>query len=134
MCSTLKRHRKTIAIALLAAGALVGCQANVPPSMSKVNNTPLPIDDAMQRRDWDRSVAYYPNGDTVGGGTGYMFQTHETVTDPYRRVVDPAVSSMNMVLLPIGVFVNTPFKPQVAQGEMLPPTYTAQPVLPAGAD
>jgi hypothetical protein len=116
--------------ALSLSGMIAGCQRNVPPSMEKVNNAPLANDDAINKRDWEKTTSYYGNGDTIAGGTGYMFQTHETVTDPYRRIVDPTISSMNMVLLPIGVFVNSPFQPQVVQGEMIPPSYTAQPPLP----
>jgi len=129
MCSIRKNHRM-IVVAALTLGGLVGCQANVPPTMSKVNSTPVVVDDAMQKRDWDRSTAYYANGDTVAGGTGYMFQIHETIPEEWRRLADPVVTTMNIVLLPVGVFVNSPFKTQVYQGEMLPPSYTAQPPLP----
>ena len=134
MCSTRKLHRMMITGALSLSGMLcainAGCQRNIPPTMEKVNNTPLAPDDAIAKRDWQQTTSYYGNGDTTAGGTGYMFQTHETIPDGWRRIVDPTISSMNMVLLPIGVFVNTPFGPQVAQGEMIPPTYTAQPPLP----
>ena len=81
-------------------------------------------------REWDRSTMYYPNGDTVAGGTGYMFQTHETIPEPYRRIVEPAVATLNMALLPVGVFVNSPFTSQVYQGVILPPTHHAMPPLP----
>src|SRR5690242_1233387 len=114
MCSIRNGVRAFVLWGLAAAGAILagGCQANVPPSQERLNNAALLVDEAMQKRDWDRSVAYYANGDTVAGGTGYMFQTHETIPDPYRRVVDPAVTTGNIVALPVGVFVNTPFKPQ----------------------
>src|SRR5947208_4697687 len=115
MCSIRKTQEwlGRAALTLAAAGSVMamlgGCQANVPAGVEPVQNKPLIIDEAMQRREWDRSVAYYPNGDTVAGGTGYMFQTHETIPDGWRRVADPLVSVMNIGLLPVGIFVNSPF-------------------------
>jgi hypothetical protein len=117
-------------LSILSAAALLGCQPTRPNGVERVNNAPLIVDEAMQRRDWDRSTAYYANGDTVADGTGYMYETHETIPDPWRRVVDPAVASLNIALLPVGVFLNSPFVPQTYQGAILPPTYTAVPPLP----
>ena len=73
---------------------MVGCQKTIPNTAVKLNSTPLIIDDAMQMRDWDKEVCYYGNGDTVAGGTGYMFQTHETIPENWRWLVDPAVATM----------------------------------------
>jgi hypothetical protein len=115
---------------VVAAAVMGGCQANVPNSTERLNNSPLIVDEAMQAREWDRSTAFYANGDTVSGGTGYMFHTHETIPDGYRRVIEPGVAAMNIGLLPVGVFVNTPFKPQVQQGAIIPPTHSAMPPLP----
>src|SRR5688500_1034080 len=130
MCSTPKRSFLAVA-GVLAASVLFGCQPNVPNSVERLNNSPLIVDEAMQQRsDWERSTSYYANGDTVADGTGYMFQTHETIPDPYRRVVEAPVAAMNIGLLPVGVFVNSPFKPQVYQGVITPPTHHAMPPLP----
>ena len=130
MCSTPKRSFLAVACALTAS-ALLGCQTNVPNAVERLNNSPLIVDEAMQQRgDWDRSTAYYANGDTVAGGTGYMFQTHETIPDPYRRFVESPVAAMNIALLPVGIFVNSPFKSQVYQGVIIPPTHNAMPPLP----
>src|SRR6185369_5229270 len=98
MCSTPKSVRNRSILALGFTGAILaglGCQATVPPRADKLNNPPLIVDEAMQRREWDRSISHYPNGDTVAGGTGYFLQTHETITDPYRRIADPIVASGN---------------------------------------
>ncbi len=110
---------------------IVGCQRNIPNTAVKLNSTPLIIDDAMQTRDWDKQVCYYGNGDTVAQGTGYMFQTHETVPEDWRRLADPAVATMNELLMPVGMFVNNAFKnDQVYQGDIVPESYTTQPPLP----
>jgi hypothetical protein len=119
-----------IGASLLTAATMLGCQANVPPGVERLNNSPLIVDEAMQRREWDRSASYYPNGDTVADGTGYMFHTHETIPDGWRRVVEPGVATLNFALLPIGVFLESPFVPQTYQGVITPPTHTAMPPLP----
>src|SRR4051812_6349056 len=101
MCSIRKSVKFCTGVGvLLAAMGLGGCQANVPNSPDPLNKSPLIVDEAMQRREWDPSISYYANGDTVSGGTGYMFQTHETMPGYSRRVVDPAMAVTNIVLLP----------------------------------
>jgi len=110
---------------------LAGCQKTIPNTAVKLNSTPLIIDDAMQKRDWDKEVCYYGNGDTVAGGTGYMYQTHETIPENWRWLADPAVATMNEMLLPVGIFVTNSFSNnQVYQGEIVPESYTTQPPLP----
>ena len=121
---------KVAMLALVGIGALAGCQANVPAPVERLNDTPLVVDDAMQRREWDRSTVYYGNGDTIAGGTAYMFQVHETMPNWSRRAADPLVATTNFLLLPVGVFVNSPFDAEAYQGAVIPPTHTAQPVLP----
>jgi hypothetical protein len=110
---------------------MVGCQRIVPPpTVSPVNTTPVVVDDAMKYRDWDRSTSYYQNGGTVAGGTAYLWQTHETIPEGWQRYTDVPVSLANIVSMPVGLFVDSPFKPQVYRGEAVPPTYTANPPLP----
>ena len=74
-----------IGASLLTAATMLGCQAKVPEGVERLNNAPLIVDEAMQKREWDRSTSYYPNGDTVADGTGYMFETHETIPDGWFR-------------------------------------------------
>src|SRR5688500_17907723 len=110
---------------------IAGCQGishEQPPA--PVNDTPLVVDEAMQIRDWDRSTNYYANGATVAGGTGYVWETADWVSPGHRRFVDAPVAVLNFASMPVGLFVNSPFGKQVARGETVPPTYTAQPPLP----
>jgi hypothetical protein len=123
-------RKLVIGASLLTAATMLGCQAKVPEGVERLNNSPLIVDEAMQKREWDRSTSFYPNGDTVADGTAYMFETHETIPDPWRRVVEPGVATLNMALLPIGVFLESPFVPQTYQGAIIPPTHTAMPPLP----
>jgi len=134
MFSTPDGRRKLLvgcAAMAVSAMSMVGCQRIIPQTAVKLNSTPLIVDDAMQKRDWDKSVCYYGNGDTVAGGTGYMFQTHETIPEDWRRLTDVPVATMNALLLPVGIFVNNAFvNNQVYQGDIVPESYTTQPPLP----
>jgi hypothetical protein len=122
---------KNLAMLTLGLAALAGCQRTVPPrATSPVSNAPLLIDEAMEHRDWDRSTSIYANGDTVAGGTGYLWQTHETVPEGDRRYTDVPVAFANIVCMPVGVFFESPWGKQVYHGENVPPTYTAMPPLP----
>src|SRR5688572_16554704 len=116
------------ALALSAAAGCQGVSRNQP--LAPVNNTPLVVDEAMQVRDWDRSTNYYANGATVAGGTGYLWEVSDNANAGHRRLLDAPVAVLNMVSMPVGVFVNSPFERQVVRGETVPPTYTAQPPLP----
>ena len=98
--------------------------------MSPVNNPRLTLDDATQMRNYDQSTSYYPSGATVAGGTGYLWQTHETIPDGYRRYTDVPVATTNILELPVGVFIESPWEKEIYRGEPVPPTYTAQPRLP----
>src|SRR5688572_18781243 len=99
------RNGCVIAIVLAAATLAAGCQRIVPPpTRAPVNNTPLVVDEAMQVREHDRSTAYYANGATVAGGTGYLWQTHEAVKPGHRRFVEAPVAALNIVSMPVGVF------------------------------
>ena len=116
-----------MALAMSAAGCQ-GVSKKYP--SAPVNNTPLVVDEAMQIRDWDRSTSHYANGATVAGGTAYCWETADWVNQGHRRFVDGPVATLNIVSMPVGLFVNSPFEKQVIHGEIVPPTYTGQPPLP----
>src|SRR3954447_1855585 len=109
MCS-IRNGCGVVRAAILGAAAMwvvgsAGCQSIVPPSqVSKVNDTPLVVDRAMEIRDFDRQTSHYANGSPVAGGTGYLWQNHETVPPGWRRLTEVPVAAANIVSLPVGVF------------------------------
>jgi hypothetical protein len=128
MCSIRKAAVFTLAVGLTV---FAGCQRVVPPAViSPVNNPPMAIDQATQIRNYDQSTSYYASGAAVAGGTGYLWQTHETIPDGYRRYTDVPVAAANIVSMPVGIFIESPWEKQLYRGESVPPTYTAQPPLP----
>ena len=132
MCST--RNGIRVALVLGIAG-IAGCQKDSPRSnLSPLNDTPLVIDDAMQsREDWERSSAFHPSGATVAGGTGYVWESGDSVPEEYRRLTEAPVAVLNFLSLPVGLFTNSPLKSQVARGEVVPPTFHANPPIPGNA-
>jgi len=129
------RNGCVLAVMLVAlAMSAVGCQGvskTYPPA--PVNNTPLVVDEAMQIRDWDRKTSYYANGATVAGGTAYCWETADWVKEGDRKLTDAPVATLNILSMPVGLFVNSPFEKQVIRGEVVPPSYTGQPPLPGAS-
>jgi hypothetical protein len=115
--------RRCVLPAALLAALLGGCaqkaqQAYTPP--------PLIIDGAMQRREWERSVAYYPNGDTR---FPMRTETPEDQNEYGLAAFDIVASMVETVALPFTYIFIPPFAPAVYRAEDVPPTYTAMPQM-----
>ena len=132
MCSTLDQPRSRTANALpllLLAGLLVGgCAQQVPQSYTP---PPLVVDAAMQRREADRSVSWYPNGDTVSGHNRFPFRTNVPAgsNDYVGAAYDIGASLAQTVALPFTYIFIPPFAPAVYHGEVIGPSYTAMPPM-----
>jgi hypothetical protein len=123
------------ALALLApALAGTGCTQQQAPGVTP--EKPMVVDAAMQRRDWERSAAWYPNGDTLAGVQRYPLRAgggNVGTPDYANAFYDLLASAGQTVVLPFTYLLVPPFAPQVFTGEPIPPTYTAIPdVTPPG--
>src|SRR5947207_2388741 len=113
MCSVLNpMSRRLTALALTGAslatvGALTGGCAKRQPERVEVNTTPLVIDEAMQRRDWDRSIAYYPNGAVIAGPTLFNYEPKRNQVGYSYFASDSLTFFVNIVLLPL-YYIRTP--------------------------
>jgi hypothetical protein len=84
----------------------------------------------MQRRQWERSVAYYPNGDTVSGYNRFPVRSDaEGRTEYGPALLDIGASAVQTVALPFTYLVIPPFSKAVYTGEQIGPTYTAMPQM-----
>src|SRR4051812_29191033 len=99
MCSILKRAAAVAAL-VGSSGLIGGCQRMTPPQPDRLKQTPLVVDGAMEHREWDRSTAYYANGDTIAGGIGYLYRTSDKLPQLWWRIADPFVATGNIVALP----------------------------------
>ena len=133
------------AVALLSVFS--GCAKQTYSSRPPLNEEPLTIDQAMQQRDWDRSTAYYQNGDVPSWSTGFAYRSQADARWKYY-FADYGAFAANLVTLPWtmyqeGTGTPTAWDPQdpnnpdtkegtgiVSAGDILPPTYTAVPALP----
>ena len=105
-----------------------GCAQQPPPPVATAQ--PMEIDAAMQRRDWERSAAWYPNGDTLAGVQRYPLRPQggpPGSPDYTNAAVDLATSFGQSIALPFTYLFVPPFAPQVFTGEGIPATYTAMP-------
>src|SRR4051794_39829680 len=118
-----------IALAIASLLPLTGCQFKQPPPQDRVNDIPLLVDEAMQKRDFERSTIVYPNGSAIAGSTGYMMETNSRIPYEATRATDPFVATGNILLLPITFPLSKPWKAREFSGAKVPPTYTAQPPL-----
>ena len=121
-----------IAIVATAAAFIGGCvpthQENVVPQ-----NTTLLVDPAMEVRDWQPVMAYYANGDTVAGPTGFSYRTDPNLPRWAGPLVDAPIFAAQAVALPVNLAVQDPCSRRVYTGATLEPTYTAMPPLPPPA-
>ena len=133
MFSCLERFRGLAAAGATVAGALaaaslVGCATE--PRPAPPPPPPMEIDAAMQRRDWERSAAWYPNGDTVSGVNRFPIRSKggSAATPDYANAaLDFGSSVAQTVALPFTYLVVPPFARATYTGENIPPTHTAMP-------
>ena len=142
MCSTrdrtptrnpFRRRLKPLPLLALtvAAGSLVGCAR---PAPRPYTPPPMLVDEAMQERDWERSVAYYPNGDTVSGHNRFPIRSDARIGESEYgdAAYDIGASLAQTVALPFTYIFIPPFAPAVYTGEQIGPSYTAMPPMRPG--
>ncbi len=122
---------QTVKLSCLAsaifAGAVAGCARQAEPP---ADPSPLVIDEAMQRRDWDRSVAYYGNGDTVGSPNRAPLKAQDTGVPILNGLMQPLAFVGNAFYLPVSYIFAPPGTETTYHGVQFEPTYTAVPPLP----
>src|SRR5581483_1878004 len=115
---------------LLASLAATGCvhrrDAHPFPTVEAVQP-----DEAMQRRDWAQSTATYPNGAVAAGPTEFQYETDTRLPVMQYNLAESATFLGNLVLLPYNLYKHPPDTVTVYHGEVVSPTSTAQPILPA---
>jgi hypothetical protein len=146
MCSCLERMRGRapaaicVRSAVLCAGALAvtfGAAGCAQKQQYAATPPPMVVDEAMQRRDWEPSVAYIPNGDTVAGVNRFPLRSAgyygEGGTPDYVGAAgDVGLSIAQTFALPFTYILVPPFEPQVYRAEAIGPTYHGMPQMSAG--
>jgi hypothetical protein len=107
-------------------------------SFVRVRNSPplsltapvIDVDEAMQARDWDRSVARYKSGAVVAGPIGFLYQPRSGQNQWRYQIVDLPLFLGNTALLPFAFAQTPPWKPVEWKADTVEPTYTGVPPLP----
>ncbi|HEY8667306.1 MAG TPA: hypothetical protein VIL86_11605 [Tepidisphaeraceae bacterium] len=124
MCSI--RKMIVAGAAFLAAGVGGGgCQRVTNQTPVRLNDRPLVVDEAMQRRNWELTDAEYPNGAVRAGSTGFRYEVNPDNNSQFAGVEDQGLFIVQTLLLPI-TLPSGPSK-QVYHGAQTPPTHAAVP-------
>jgi len=121
---------RSITPLLLIAAAIstTGCQRTQPQAeYAQLAPDPLLIDEAMQRRTWDRSTAHLQAGDVEAGPTRAMLEPRDDLGAAGYTAVEIPIFLANVLLMPVTLFTQPPGSVQTHQGMIAEPTYTAMP-------
>jgi hypothetical protein len=127
------RIRKPGAKSLILLASLValggGCayRRNSPPEALV---PAVPLDDAMQHRNWEQATAVYPNGSVVSGYNEFRYEPRRDMEDWRYAYADTGSFFVNMAMLPYNLYKHPQSKPHTYPGETIGPSYTVQPVMP----
>lgn len=121
--------RKALLGVMVVGGSVagVGCQRVGPPPSMLINDTPIVIDEAMQRRDWPQTTAEYANGVTVARPTGVYWEPDPELPQTARAAIETPLFLAHSLLLPFDMIWD-PFWEEVAYPRaQAPASYTAAP-------
>jgi hypothetical protein len=108
-----------------------GCVMNRPASPPEVlDSTPIAVDAAMERRNWEQSRAVYASTGTVAGNTGLMFRSDPARPDWQNGIAEPFIFLTNVGLMPVSLVMTPPFAPVEYRSATVEPTYSGNPPLP----
>lgn len=141
MSLTHKRIPILFAAAVIAAGcssventaeSTVHLQQRIPPTEA-MNNAPVQIDGAMVLRTWDATPAIYIN-DAVWAWPDYSPLQPGALPYELNVLTEPVLFLANLAYIPVGVFLEVPWKFEVYKSLSPPPSYNVMPPLPNGPE
>ena len=130
MCST--RNALRLPLFAILALSLTGCgfqQARTRVKPDPLNDSPLVVDEAMQKRDWERTSAYYAPPVVVAGPTWLTFRGDEKA-ERTDLITDPFIFGVNVLASPYAAVRDPQWEAVEHRGATVPPTHHAMPPLP----
>jgi len=103
-----------------------GCAKETKP-VATVNRAPLIVDEAMQQRNWSRSVVRFQNGETPAVPTGFKLQHNPNAPKWTPVLTDGPLFMANLIVMPIGYAFTPPWKRVIYPAGVAEPSYTAIP-------
>ncbi|MBC8108204.1 MAG: hypothetical protein H7Z14_16580 [Anaerolineae bacterium] len=126
----LNKRNVCVMSAVLCAMAVGGCQRihDIPPDA--LDDTPIQVDPAMARREWEETRATYPNTGIRTTPTLYTFQSPDNRPNYQYALIELPLFITNGVLIPYQLFAAPVWKEREYRAATIPPSYSAMPVLP----
>lgn len=125
VCST--RNRLVLSAALSGCLLLPACQsARQEAPRAELSKSVLPVDPAMQRRDFDPTTVRYASGGVIAGSSGKYW---EPAPEPAwaTGLTEPFIAIANTLTVPAHLITTPPGKPLIYEGIQTPRTSNAQP-------
>jgi hypothetical protein len=116
----------------ITAMAGAGCSSTAP-TRPELSQATLTIDTAMQQRDWDQSVAYYPNGAVPAWNTRFWYVPPAKSPQAIKPISEPIACIGQSLFLPVTLVMAPPFRPVIYHGVQQPSTSNAFPAPPPAA-
>src|SRR5688500_2860066 len=133
MFSTRKLHFISLAAVVASASPLMsGCgfqRTRNEVVVDHVKDTPLVVDEAMQKRNFERSSAYYQRPTVVAGPTWLTFRGDDEA-EYSDLVTEPMIFGANVLASPYQMVTNPQWEAVEYRGQTVPPTHHAMPPLP----
>ncbi len=99
--------------------------------VAMTSHAPLVVDEAMQRRQWPRTVAHFANGESPAGPTGFVLEHNPNAPKWVPAITDGPLFGVNIAAIPIGYLFTPPWTSTIYPSGVVEPTYNAMPPLPA---
>jgi hypothetical protein len=103
-----------------------GCVKETKP-VAAVNKSPLIVDEAMQQRNWPRSVVRFQNGETPAVATGFVLQHPKDAPKWAPVLTDGPLFLANVFVMPIGYVFTPPWTRVIYPAGVAEPSFTGVP-------
>lgn len=129
-------NRRSVQLALQwvlvssTVGSVWGCAQSLKPHAAELSQTPLIVDSAMQKREWDRTAALYPSGGVPAWNTRFHYEASSSEPAWIKPISEPVAFLGQTAFLPITLITARPFTPVVYRGVQEPASSTAFPAPP----
>jgi len=92
-----------------------------------VNRSPLIVDEAMQQRNWPRSVVRFQNGETPSAPTGFVLAHAKDAPKWTPVLTDGPLFMVNIFAMPVGYVFTPPWERVIYPAGVVEPSFTAVP-------
>jgi hypothetical protein len=114
---------------ILVGLLLSGCVKETKP-VAAVSKAPLIVDEAMQQRQWHRSVVRFQNGESPAGPTEFALAHPDNTPALIPIITDGPMFLINVGISPLDVMINPPWTRVIYPAGVIEPSYTGVPPQP----